>query len=187
MVMQKSGTKNMIHVALFTSLITVGAFIKIPNPFFPVPFTLQGVFCALAGFLLGSRKGSYAVILYIVMGLAGFPVFTMPSGPQYVFQPTFGFLPGFVATACITGKISESSGNFTYVKAFSASFLSLLVQYITGILYMYMIYNYYNKSPIGFWALVSSMSPFFLKDIVLYSFTAAISVELRKRLIPLLY
>lgn len=182
-----SKTRNMILVALFTALIIVGAFIKIPNPFFPVPFTLQGVFCAMAGLLLGSKYGSGAVALYIVMGLAGLPVFTMPSGPQYIFQPTFGFLIGFAATAFIIGKVTELNSAFTYVKAFMASYLGLIVQYALGILHMYLVYNFYNKSPIGFWALASSMSLYFLKDLILYSVVASISVVLRKRMVPILH
>jgi len=186
MVIHRLNVKNMILIALFTALIIVGAFIKIPNPFFPVPFTLQGVFCALTGLLLGAKHGSLAVAVYIIMGLAGLPVFTMPSGPQYIFQPTFGFLIGFIATAYIIGKVSESDRNFTYVRAFAASYLGLLIQYIIGILYMYMIYNLYSKNPVGFWALVSGMSLYFLKDVILYTIVASVSVVLRKRIILLL-
>lgn len=186
MMIQRINVKNMILVALFTALIIVGAFIKIPNPFFPVYFTLQGVFCALAGLILGPKLGSAAVAVYIAMGLAGLPVFTMPAGPQYIFQPTFGFLLGFVATAFIIGKISESGENFSYIKSFFAAYISLLVQYIIGILYMYMIYNLYNKSPVGFWALVSGMAIYFLKDLILYTVVASVSVVLRKRMVPLL-
>lgn len=186
MMVHNSNIKNMILIALFTALIIVGAFIKIPNPFFPVPFTLQGVFCALAGLLLGSKRGSGAVALYIIMGLVGLPVFTLPSGPQYIFQPTFGFLVGFVATAFIIGKFAESNGSFTHIKAFLASYLGLFVQYVIGILHMYLIYNFYNKSPIGFWALVTSMSLYFMKDLILYSIVASVSVVLRRRMVPIL-
>lgn len=181
--MQKFNIKSMILIALFTALIVVGAFIRIPNPFFAVPFTLQGVLCAFAGLLLGSKRGSCAVALYIVMGLLGFPVFTLPSGPQYIFQPTFGFLIGFIAAAYIIGKVSECAGGFTQVKAFTASYSGLLIIYIIGILYMYLIYNFYSKSPIGIWALVSSMSLYFLKDMILFIFVAVASVPVRKRII----
>ncbi|AGI38450.1 hypothetical protein Clst_0347 [Thermoclostridium stercorarium subsp. stercorarium DSM 8532] len=183
---RRVNTKNMILTAFFTALIAVGAFIKIPNPFFPVPFTLQGVFCALAGLLLGSKYGSLAVTVYIIMGLLGLPVFTAPAGPQYIFQPTFGFLLGFIATAYIIGKVSELNEEFTYTKAFASSYAGLFVQYALGISYMYVIYNFYNKSPIGFWALVSAMSLYFLKDIILYSVVASVSVVLRKSLSPIL-
>ncbi|NLM11808.1 MAG: biotin transporter BioY [Clostridiaceae bacterium] len=185
MMIHKFNIKSMILIALFTALIAVGAFIKIPNPFFPVPFTLQGVFCAFAGLLLGSKRGACSVGLYVIMGLMGFPVFTLPSGPQYIFQSTFGFLIGFIATAYIIGKGSEISGSFTQIKAFAASYLGLFVQYLIGIVHMYVIYNFYNKSPIGFWALVSSMSLYFLKDLMLFSFVASVSPIIKKRLVSI--
>lgn len=188
MMIHKLTIKNMILISLFVSLITVGAFIKIPNPFFPVPFTLQGIFCAFAGLMLGSKRGACAVALYVIMGLLGFPVFTLPSGLQYVFQPTFGFLLGFIATAYIVGKSAElfpeTGGSPSYtlrIKAFLTSYLGLIAQYAIGLLYMYMIYNLYNKSPTGFWALVSNMSLYFLKDFILFSVFAAISATVRKR------
>lgn len=183
MMIHKLNVKSMILIALFVALIAVGAFIKIPNPFFPVPFTLQGVFCVFAGLLLGSKRGSCAVAIYIIMGLLGFPVFTLPSGPQYIFQPTFGFLLGFIATAYIIGKATEAEGGLTLIKAYAASYIGLIVQYAIGIFYMYLIYNFYNKSPIGFWALVSSMSLYFLKDLILFSFVASVSIMIRKRII----
>lgn len=61
--------KSIIYCGLFTALIAVGAFIKIPIPV--VPFTLQYLFTMLAGLLLGSRRGSLSVIAYIILGLAG--------------------------------------------------------------------------------------------------------------------
>ena len=61
--------KSIIYCGLFTALIAVGAFIKIPIPV--VPFTLQYLFKMLAGLLLGSRRGSLSVIAYVILGLAG--------------------------------------------------------------------------------------------------------------------
>ena len=61
--------KSIIYCGLFTALIAVGAFIKIPIPV--VPFTLQYLFTMLAGLLLGSRRGSLSVIAYVILGLAG--------------------------------------------------------------------------------------------------------------------
>ena len=60
-------TKSIIYCGLFTALIAVGAFIKIPIPV--VPFTLQYLFTMLAGLLLGSRRGSLSVIAYVILGL----------------------------------------------------------------------------------------------------------------------
>ena len=71
-------TKNLMYCSLFTALIAVGAFIKIPIPV--VPFTLQFLFTTLAGLLLGSKMGAVSVIAYMVMGLVGLPIFSEGGG-----------------------------------------------------------------------------------------------------------
>ena len=58
-------TRSLVYCALFTALIAVGAFIKIPIPV--VPFTLQYLFTMLAGILLGSRLGSLSVLAYMIL------------------------------------------------------------------------------------------------------------------------
>ena len=91
--MRNSKLRNQILCAIFTALIAIGAFIRIPVPV--VPFTLQFLFTTLAGVLLGSRLGATSVILYIVLGLLGVPVFAEGGGPGYILKPSFGYLPGF--------------------------------------------------------------------------------------------
>ena len=71
-------TKGVIYCGLFTALIAVGAFIKIPIPV--VPFTLQYLFTMLAGLLLGSRLGTLSVLSYMLLGLAGLPIFSEGGG-----------------------------------------------------------------------------------------------------------
>ncbi len=180
--MQKNNVKKMALVAIFAALMVIGAYLKIPNPFFPVFFTFQGVFCAFAGLLLGPNLGAAAIGLYILMGLAGLPVFSAPSGPQYIFHPTFGFLLGFLAAAWIIGKISNTKSDFTPLKAFVASFSGLMAIYVLGIGYMYLINYFYNKSPVGLWALVSGMSLYLLKDLILFFVVAILSVQIKKRI-----
>jgi len=179
--MKLLNVRRMILTALFTALITVGTYIKIPNPFFPVFFTFQGVFCALAGLVLGPGAGAASVALYIAMGLAGLPVFSTPAGPQYIFQPTFGFLIGFVLAAVIIGKISKSSAGFSTGKSFLAFYSGLAAIYAAGICYMYIIYNYYNGNAVGMWALVSSMAPYLLKDFILFTVLAVSAVKIKKQ------
>ena len=70
---KKLSTREMVLCALFAALIAVGAFIRVPVPV--VPFTFQFLFTMLAGLLLGGRLGATSVSLYLMMGLAGLPVF----------------------------------------------------------------------------------------------------------------
>ena len=73
-----SKTKSIVYCGLFTTLIAIGAFIKIPIPV--VPFTLQYLFTMMAGLLLGSKLGAMSVALYMLLGLVGLPVFAEGGG-----------------------------------------------------------------------------------------------------------
>ena len=96
-----SATRFWVRAGLFAALTALGAFLRVPLPY--VPFTLQYFFCALSGFLLGPRGGFASQGIYLVLGLAGLPVFTAGGGPAYVFQPSFGYLLGFLVAAPLVG------------------------------------------------------------------------------------
>lgn len=97
-------TKKITYCAIFTALITIGAFIQIPVPFMDY-FTLQFFFVLLAGILLGSKLGALAVLLYVVIGLLGLPIFAAGGGLAYIVRPSFGYLIGFIAGAYVTGWV----------------------------------------------------------------------------------
>lgn len=173
-------TKNMILCAMFVALIAVGAFIKIPIPV--VPFTLQYLFTMLAGLLLGGKRSSFAVCIYILLGLLGLPVFAQGGGIGYIFQPSFGYIIGFAAGAFVTGVIANKKNRPSLSRLLAADFAGLGVVYLFGMVYYYLISNFYLNSPIGLW-------PLFL-----YCFLLAVPGDivlciagafLGKRLIPL--
>jgi biotin transport system substrate-specific component len=89
----------------FALLTWAGAKASVPLPFTPVPGTLQMLPVLLAGALLGARGGAASQIAYLLMGMAGLPVFALPgAGPAYLLGPTAGYLLGFVAAAYVTGR-----------------------------------------------------------------------------------
>lgn len=144
-------TKSIIYCGLFTALIAVGAFIKIPVPV--VPFTLQYLFTMLAGLLLGARLGSLSVFAYMVLGLAGLPIFTEGGGLWYVLKPSFGYIIGFVVGAFATGWIAEHMKEKTILHYLFANLAGLMVVYAFGMIYYYFICNYVINTPIGVWPL----------------------------------
>ena len=150
--MRNSKLRNQILCAIFTALIAIGAFIRIPVPV--VPFTLQFLFTTLAGVLLGSRLGATSVILYIVLGLLGVPVFAEGGGPGYILKPSFGYLPGFAIGAYISGYFAEWTGGSSFKKLLLGNALNLAVVYLCGMVYCYVISNYYLGTPIAIWPLV---------------------------------
>lgn len=149
--MKKLRIKDMTVCALFTVLIVVGAFIKIPIPV--CPFTLQFFFTTMAGVLLGGKRGAISVLLYVVIGLVGVPVFAEGGGFWYVLNPTFGYLIGFIIGSYVTGKLSQKKGWESAFRIFLASFVGLLIVYACGMIYYYVIGNFVINSPIGIWAL----------------------------------
>ena len=131
----KISTRDMILVSMFTALIAVGAFIKIPIG--PVPVTLQLLFTTLAGVLLGWKLGALSALIYLLIGLIGFPIF------NYIVNPTFGFLIAFIFGTALTGYLTENIKNISIFKLFLSCYAGLAVIYIIGVSYFYFIMNFY--------------------------------------------
>ena len=158
--------KDMMLVSIFTALMVVGAFVRIPFPLLPV--TLQTFFCAFAGILLGSRLGALSQLLYVALGLTGLPIFSTGGGIMYIFSPSFGFLLGFIAGAFVTGLISELLKKRSLLNNFAAVLAGLVVIYMLGIPYMSMILTFYTGKPdAGLWFVITTNLPYLAKDLVL--------------------
>lgn len=140
-------TKGVIYCGLFTALIAVGAFIKIPIPV--VPFTLQYLFTMLAGLLLGSRLGTLSVLSYMLLGLAGLPIFSEGGGLWYVFKPSFGYIIGFAVGTFVTGWIAEHMEKKTVARYLLANLAGLFFVYAIGMIYYYIICNFVIDTPIA--------------------------------------
>jgi biotin transport system substrate-specific component len=106
----------------------------IPNPLVPaIPITLQVLAVALVGMVLGSKLGALAIVEYLVIGLAGLPVFSNAgSGLVRLLGPTGGFLIGFVLMAFVIGLIMEGSAKPGRLRAFVAGLAGLVPLYLLG-------------------------------------------------------
>lgn len=170
--------KNLILVSMFAALTAIGAFIKIPVPY--IPFTLQFLFCAFAGILLGAKLGAYSQLLYVVIGLVGIPVFTQGGGPNYIFKPSFGYLLGFIVAAYVIGKITERIENLKFEKAFFAIMSGVFFLYLIGVAYMYFILNLYLKQSVSIrWVVYNGAFIFLGKEIVIAIIIALSAVKIR--------
>ncbi|MBN8546238.1 MAG: biotin transporter BioY [Ignavibacteria bacterium] len=101
-------------IASFSILMAIAAQITIPMK--PVPTTLQSMIVVLSGAMLGSRKGFYAMIAYLGMGIAGLPVFAqspeLAPGIARLFGPTGGYLLAFPLAAWLTGFVIERKSDY---------------------------------------------------------------------------
>lgn len=173
-------TTFMILSALFAALTAAGALIRIPAP--PSSFTLQILFTAMAGCLLGRRWGAASQAVYILLGLAGLPIFTGGGGPAALFHPTGGFLPAMIAMAWTCGWIVERRG-CSFRQSFLACCAGLLVLYAIGLPWMHMILTVYHKDWTLTTTLVSGMLLFLPWDLAKIAAAAALCARLR----PILY
>lgn len=146
-----SKTKSLVYCGLFTALIAAGAFLKIPVPV--VPFTLQYLFTMMAGLLLGARLGALSVVCYMLLGLAGLPIFAEGGGIWYIFKPSFGYIIGFVVGTFVTGYIAEKMKRRSVAGYLAANLAGLFFVYAIGMLYYYIICNFVINTPIAVWPL----------------------------------
>lgn len=145
--------RSMCLCALFAALIAVGAFLKIPLPLNPI--TLQTLFVMLAGLLLGKKNGVISCTLYVIIGLAGLPIFSQGGGIGYVLNPTFGYLIGFIIGTYVIGVLSENHSSFIWL-FLSAAIGGIAVVYIFGAVYYYLLAKLYLKNTIAISALMMS-------------------------------
>jgi len=108
---QKSSlyVRDLCYIAFFTALIAVLAQISIPLPG-GVPLTLQTFAVPLAGLVLGSKKGTIASLIYVLLGAVGVPVFAnFSGGPGIVLGMTGGFILSFPVMAFLSGLGANKS------------------------------------------------------------------------------
>jgi biotin transport system substrate-specific component len=124
------------RILAFVGFTAVAAQLAVPLPFTPVPVTMQTLFVVLAGLTLGARDGFYALLSYIVIGLAGAPVFAgFGFGAAALFGPTGGYLVSFPAAALVSGCLFGRLGGGR-VAAFVASLCGMALILASGALYL---------------------------------------------------
>jgi biotin transport system substrate-specific component len=124
-----------IGASLFVALC---ARVTIPlMPLTPVPLTVQNLGVLLVGLLLGSRRGFAALVLYLVEGMVGLPVFSSGNGGiAYLFGVTGGFLLVYPFVAFLAGYIFER-GAKTFLRAAVAGLLAEILLFVGGLSWLY--------------------------------------------------
>lgn len=182
--MSRFSARDITMAAVFAALAVVAAMLVRYGGSI-VPFSLMPFVVMLAGGVLGARLGALSMIVYILLGLVGVPVFASPpfGGPAYVLQPTFGFLPGFVGSAYVIGLLlrnREPSGMSVY---FFSMVAGIAVYYLFGLSYLYVILNYYLGQAVSVVkVLYIGFIPFVALDLVKAAAAAVMARALYRRL-----
>lgn len=136
--MKKFSVRDMTLSAVFAAIIAVCSQICIP---LTVPFTMQtfAVFCALG--VLGGKKGTAAILIYIILGAAGVPVFAeFTGGIGIILGTTGGYIVGFIPLALVFWAAERLFGKSLPVTAISMA-AGLLVLYAFGTFWFMRVYT----------------------------------------------
>jgi biotin transport system substrate-specific component len=124
--------------------------------FSPVPITGQTFAVILTGSLLGSRRGALAVVVYILEGIAGLPVFAQAHfGMVHLLGPTGGYLIGFIPAAFICGYLAERGWGRLLPSAIGMMLIGTIVIFAFGLIWISVIFKTENVLVIAFYPYLS--------------------------------
>jgi biotin transport system substrate-specific component len=163
-------------VLLVTALTVVAAQVSVPLPFTPVPFTLQPMVVLLGGAALGARLGMASQVLYLALGIAGFPVFAasavLPQGALRLLGPTGGYLMSYPFAAFVAGALAERGFDRRYITSVLAMAAGLAVVFTVGVLWLAWFARPAHAGLAA--ALATGLYPFLPADIIKICVAAAI-------------
>ncbi|HEX9906403.1 MAG TPA: biotin transporter BioY [Propylenella sp.] len=164
------GAARIVALAGFAVLgsLILWASAKVSVPFWPVPMTLQTGAVALLAAAYGWRLGLATVVLYLMEGAAGLPVFQGGGGLAYLAGPTGGFLIGFALAAALVGWFAERGFDRNPVKLFGAMVVADAIVFALGLLWLGTVIGW--DKPV----LQLGLYPFILGDLVKMALAAGI-------------
>lgn len=173
---QDAPIRAMTKTALFAALLCILAPLSIPIG--PVPISLTNLVIYFALYLLGVKKGTAAYLVYILLGLAGLPVFSgFQGGPGKLFGVTGGYIFGFILMAVIAGIFIEHFPEKTGICVL-AMILGTAVCYLFGTIWFIIL----AKCTVGY-AMGICVLPFIPGDLIKIGLAASLAPLIRKRLI----
>lgn len=140
--------KSLLTTLLGTLLIAIFAQISIEME--PVPITLQTVAVMLIGYRCSPLQAFRSTTLYLLLGLAGLPVFSGFSfGPQIVFGTTGGYLVGFIATAYFLARATIKFGD-SWLAMTLLGLVATIITFIFGITWLSFLIGVEDAFTYGF-------------------------------------
>lgn len=176
---QKIRILDLVLTALGAVLITVCSWISIPAA---VPFSMQTFAIFLVLLLLGGKRGTGSLLLYILLGAFGLPVFSgFTAGPGRLLGVTGGYIVGFLLIGLVYWLLTSVIGNKTWVMIVSLC-LGLVLLYLFGTLWYVLVYSRQTGN-VGILSVLSTcVFPFVLPDLL----KMGLAFLLANRLLPVL-
>lgn len=170
-------TKEMVLTAMLTAVMAVCSWISVPAE---IPFTLQtfAVFCAIG--LLGGRNGLFSILVYILLGAIGIPVFAGPSGGiGIILGNTGGYIVGFVFIALICWLTEKLFGSGLIVRIISM-LVGLAVLYAFGTAWFMFLYTRNTGDVSLIQVMKWCVTPFVIPDLLKLALAIVLTDRIKK-------
>jgi len=148
--------KNIALVLFGTLILAISS--KVQVSFWPVPMTMQTFVVFIIGMSYGSRLAFSTLIVYLIEGALGLPVFAKGGGLFYLIGPTAGYLYGMLIAAGVMGFFAERGYARSYIKSILPLLLGTIIIFTFGVAYLGSIIGY-DK------ALIAGLYPFILSEL----------------------
>ena len=173
----RSKTYDIVYIAVFAVIMAICSWISIPTT---VPFTLQtfGVFVAVG--VLGGKRGSLAVLVFIILGAVGVPVFSgMTGGVGVLLGTTGGYIIGFLFSALVMWAMEKIPVKNDIMQIISMV-VGLIVCYAFGTAWFMVVYSRAN-GPVGLAAVLGwCVIPFIVPDLIKIAVAFGLSKKIKK-------
>ena len=172
----KNKTYDMICIAMFAVIMAVCSWISIPTL---VPFTMQTFALFLSFGVLGGKRGTLVVVVYVLLGAVGVPVFAgFSSGLGVLMGTTGGYVLGFLLSGLLYWMFERILGEKNWVRALSM-ILGMITYYIFGTIWFMVVYTQ-TTGAIGLGAVLGwCVFPFVVPDIIKMVLALVLSDRLR--------
>lgn len=173
--MRKFSTKRLVTIALLTAVICVMAPWSVPIG--PIPLTLATFAIYLAAYILGPVDATISVLVYLIIGIIGVPVFSGATGGlAKVAGPTGGYLVGYLFLACIAGFFAYKFEKLIWLQV-AGMIIGTAVLYFFGTAW----YCIQAQAAVGY-AIGACVMPFLLGDAIKIAVASVIGIPVRKQL-----
>lgn len=159
--------------ALDAGLVVAGAafvaiLAQVSIPLWPVPITGQTLGVLVVGAALGAARGAMSLGSYMLVGLAGLPVFADFTGTiAAVAKPSFGYVIGFIAAAFVAGWFAERDWDRRPALAFVGFVVASAMPFVFGIPYLWVILNVIGGADLTLWQLLEAgLFPFIVGGLI---------------------
>lgn len=168
-------TALMTRTAMMTALLCILGPISVPIG--PVPVSLSNFVIFISIYVLGRKSGTLSYLLYLLLGLAGLPVFSgFTGGPEKLAGPTGGYLIGFILMAYLSGFFIDRFAP-QKIPCILGMFLGTLLTYLTGTIWLSLSLGITFSA-----ALAIGVMPFCIEDFLKIILASLVGSALRLRL-----